>query len=122
MSEIKNHASDSRKNLKSVENKLRKVNEQIHYTGQYLANKSVYQQFCKAKNKEQFRKEHTTEIALYEAARKFLKDQIADGRLPSMKLLKAKKDNLLRQKKEAHRKHTLTTEIPRKNYIRYDPM
>ena len=102
-SEIKNHASGSRKDLKSVEDKLRKVNEQIHYTGQYLANKSVYQQFCKAKNKGPFRKEHTTEIALYEAARKFLKDQSTDGRLPSMKLLKAEKDNLLRQKKETQK-------------------
>ena len=99
-SEIKNHASGSRKDLKSAEDKLRKVNEQIHYTGQYLANKSVYQQFCKAKNKGQFRKEHTTEIALYEAARKFLKSQSADCRLPSMKLLKVEKENLLRQKKE----------------------
>ncbi|MEY8411633.1 relaxase/mobilization nuclease domain-containing protein [Lachnospiraceae bacterium 62-26] len=99
-SEIKNYASASRKDLKSVEDKIRKVNEQIHYTGQYLANKSVYQQFYKAKNKGQFRQEHPTEIALYEAARKFLKGQSADGRLPSMKLLKAEKENLLRQKKE----------------------
>ncbi len=103
LSEIKNHASGSRKDLKSIEDKLRKINEQIHYTGQYLANKSVYQQFCKTKNKGQFRKEHTTEIALYEAARKFLKGQSADGRLPSTKLLKAEKDNLLRQKREAQK-------------------
>ena len=45
----------------------------------------------KAKNKGQFRQEHTAEIALYEAARKFLKEQSADGQLPSMKLLKAEK-------------------------------
>ena len=102
-SEIKNYASASRKDLKSVEDKIRKVNEQIHYTGQYLANKSVYQQFYKAKNKGQFRQEHPTEIALYEAARKFLKGQSADGRLPSTKLLKAEKDNLLRQKREAQK-------------------
>lgn len=50
-SEIKSHASSSRKDLKAIEDTLRKLNEQIHYTGQYLANKSVYQQFCKAKNK-----------------------------------------------------------------------
>ena len=101
--EIKNHASGSRKDLKSVEDKLRKVNEQIHYTGQYLANKSVYQQFCKAKNKGLFRQEHSAEIALYETARKFLKEQSADGRLPSMKLLKAEKENLLQRKKEAQK-------------------
>ena len=100
-SEIKNHASTSRKDLKSVEDNLRKVIEQIHYTGQYLANKPVYQKFVKTKNKGQFRQEHPTEIALYEAARKFLKEQSADRKLPSMKLLKAEKDKLLQQKKEA---------------------
>lgn len=75
--------------------------EQIHYTGQYLANKSVYQQFCKAKNKGQFRQAHPTEIALYETARKFLKEHSADGRLPSMKLLKAEKAQLLQKKRNA---------------------
>ena len=102
-SEIKSHASISRKELKSVEDNLRKVNEQIHYTGQYLANKSVYQKFVKAKNKGQFRQEHPTEIALYEAARKFLKEQSENGKLPSMKLLKAEKEKLLQQKKEAQK-------------------
>ena len=102
-SEIKSHASISRKELKSVEDNLRKVNEQIHYTGQYLANKSVYQKFVKAKNKGQFRQEHPMEIALYETARKFLKEQSADGKLPSIKLLKAEKEKLLQQKKEAQK-------------------
>ena len=102
-SEIKSHASISRKELKSVEDNLRKVNEQIHYTGQYLANKSVYQKFVKAKNKGQFRQEHPTEIALYETARKFLKEQSENGKLPSMKLLKAEKEKLLQQKKEAQK-------------------
>ena len=97
-SEIKSHASTSRKELKSVEDNLRKVNEQIHYTGQYLANKPVYQKFVKAKNKGQFRQEHPMEIALYEAARKFLKEQSENGKLPSMKLLKAEKEKLLQQK------------------------
>ena len=102
-SEIKSHASASRKDLKSVEENLQKVNEQIHYTGQYLANKPVYQKFVKAKNKGQFRQEHPTEIALYEAARKFLKEQSENGKLPSMKLLKAEKEKLLQQKKEAQK-------------------
>lgn len=102
-SEIKNHASRSKKNLKSLEDKLRELNEQIHYTGQYLANKSVHQQFCKAKNKGQFRHAHPTEISLYETARKFLKERSADGRLPSIKLLKEEKKHLLQKKKEAQK-------------------
>ncbi len=102
-SEVKNLASSSRKVLKDTEDKLRILNEQIHYTGQYLANKSVYRQFCRAKHKGQFREEHPAEIALYESARKFLQGQSADGRLPSIKLLKAEKEQLLHKKKEARK-------------------
>lgn len=102
-SEVKNLASSSRKVLKDTEDKLRILNEQIHYTGQYLANKSVYRQFCRAKHKGQFREEHSAEIALYESARKFLQGQSADGRLPSIKLLKAEKEQLLHKKKKAQK-------------------
>ena len=102
-SEVKNLASSSRKVLKDTEDKLRILNEQIHYTVQYLANKSVYRQFCRAKHKGQFREEHPAEIALYESARKFLQGQSADGRLPSIKLLKAEKEQLLHKKKEAQK-------------------
>ena len=104
-SEVKNLASSSRKVLKDTEDKLRILNEQIHYTGQYLANKSVYRQFCRSKHKGQFREEHSAEIALYESARKFLQGQSADGRLPSIKLLKAEKEQLLHKKKEAQKNH-----------------
>ena len=81
-----------RKTLRSTEKKLREVNEQIHYTGQYLANKSVYREFLTCKNKKKFRLEHQTEITLYETARKILKEHSEDGKLPSMKLLKAEKE------------------------------
>lgn len=104
-SEIKKQASSPRKDLKSIEDKLRRINGQLHYTGQYLANKSVYQQFCKSKHKGQFRKEYSAEITLYETARKVLKEHSADGKLPSMKLLKAEKERLLQKKKEAQNKY-----------------
>ena len=103
--EIKELASSSRKELKDIEGRLRQTNEQIHYTGQYLANKSVYSQFLKSKNKGQFRQEHSSELALYEAAVKFLKEKSGDGKLPSMKLLKEEKEKLLVQKKEAKEKY-----------------
>ena len=105
LTEIKELASSSRKELKSVEGRLRQVNEQIHYTGQYLANKSIYSQFLKAKNKGQFRQEHSSELALYEAAVKFLKDKAGDGNLPTLQTLKAEKEKLLVQKKEAQEKY-----------------
>jgi len=84
------------------------VNEQIHYTGQYLANKAVYSQFLKAKNKGKFRQEHAAEITLYETAARFLKEKAArnapdgkasgNGKLPSLKLLKEEKEKLIKKK------------------------
>ena len=92
--EAKGQTADMRKALRSTEGKLKQVNEQIHYTGQYLANKSVYRQFVSSRNKKKFRQEHQAELALYEAARKFLKEQSGGGKLPSMKLLKEEKRKL----------------------------
>ena len=93
-SEAQSQTTDMRKALRSTEQKLKEVNKQIHYTGQYLANKSIYSQFLKSKNKKSFRQEHQTEITLYETARKLLKEQANDGKLPSMKSLKAEKEKL----------------------------
>ena len=93
-SEAQVQATKMRKALRSTEKKLKEVNEQIHFTGQYLANKSVYGQFLKSKNKKQFRQEHQSEITLYETARRILKERSESGKLPSMKFLKAEKEKL----------------------------
>ena len=105
LAEIKGLATSFKKELKDIEGRLRQINEQIHYTGQYLANKSVYAQFLKSRNKGQFRQEHSSDIALYEAAVKFLREKSDDGKLPSMKLLKEEKEKLLNGKKEAQEKY-----------------
>jgi hypothetical protein len=105
LAEIRELASSSRKELKDIEGRLRQVNEQIHYTGQYLANKSIYSQFIKSKNKGQFRHEHSSELAIYEAAVKFLKGKAGDGKLPALQTLKAEKEKLLVQKKETQEKY-----------------
>ncbi len=49
--ESQSQTAEMRKALRSTEQKLKEINEQIHYTGQYLANKSVYSQFLKTKKK-----------------------------------------------------------------------
>ena len=90
-SQAQAQTSDMRKAIRSTEKKLKEVNQQIHYTGQYLANKTVYKQYLAPKNKKQFRQKHGTEIALYETARKILKDSSGGGKLPSIKLLKEEK-------------------------------
>lgn len=105
LAEIKELASSSRKELKDIEGRLRQVNEQIHYTGQYLVYKSIYSQFLRSKNKGRFRQEHSSELAIYETAIKFLKEKAVDGQLPTLQTLKAEKEKLLVQKKEAKEKY-----------------
>ncbi len=93
-SEAQSQAGDMRKALRSTEQQLRKIREQIHYTGQYLANKSVYGEYLKSKNKKKFRQEHQSEITLYETARKILKEKSGGGKLPTLKVLKEKEAEL----------------------------
>ncbi len=107
LADAKAETGSSRKSLKKTEERLKEVNEQIHYTGQYLAYKAVYGQFLKAKDKGKFRREHAAEITLYETAARFLKEKAASdthspapGKLPSLKLLKEEKATLV-QKKES---------------------
>ncbi|MCD7954217.1 MAG: hypothetical protein LUG93_00360 [Lachnospiraceae bacterium] len=92
--EIASKRSEARMALRATEDKLKAVNEQIHYTGQYLSNKKVYGEMLKAKNKKKFRQEHSAEIALYEVAVKFLKAHHPDRKIPSMKSLQQEKDSL----------------------------
>lgn len=79
---------NARSALKSSENSIDAINEQIHYTGQYLVNKDVYNAYTKARNKERFRFEHRTEIVLYEAAQRYIKEHIEEGTLPSRAYIK----------------------------------
>lgn len=115
--EAQTQTTEMRKTLRSTEKKLREVNEQIHYTGQYLANKSVYREFLNCKNKKKFRLEHQTEITLYETARKILKEHSEDGKLPSMKLLKAEKEKLAARKSSQYEAYRNLREYEKELHI-----
>lgn len=81
-----------------MESELKSLNQQLHYTGQYLATKSVYAQFRKSKNKQKFRQEHSAELTLYEKAVTSLKEKNETQPLPTMKQLREQKEKLLIQK------------------------
>lgn len=76
---------------------LKTLNSQIHFTGQYQANKRVYAAFIKSSNKKKFRNEHAAEIAAYEEARAWLKDFYPNGKMISLNSLKEKKTDLQEQ-------------------------
>lgn len=90
--------NDARKTLRATESKLKLLNEEIHYIGQYHANKGVFAQMMKSRNKKKFQQEHTAELALYDSAVKCLKDKYPDKKIPSIKSLKEEKEKLMTQK------------------------
>ena len=87
-------STDARNTLKSTENTLKNVNEQIHYTGQYLANKSIYSDYRKSRNKEKFYDDHRAELTLYESALRILKEKSQGKKLPTLKMLHEEKNRL----------------------------
>ncbi len=99
--ELKDAFSKNQKQLEQATNQLMEMNEdlkninrQIHYSGQYFAHKSIYTEFLKANSKGRFRKEHSAEIQAYEEARDWLKSFYPDGKMLSIKLLKEHKASL----------------------------
>ncbi len=94
--------------LKAVQEELRTTNLLIRNTGQYLANKSVYQEYLNAKNKKQFRQEHEPQILLYEAARKELRLLSKGEKIPSLKQLKERKATLTAQKNSRYEDYSFS--------------
>ena len=87
-------STDARNTLKSTEDTLKSINEQIHYTGQYLANKSLYSDYRKSRNKEKFYDDHRAELTLYESALRILKEKSQGNKLPTLKMLREEKNRL----------------------------
>ena len=87
-------STDARNTLKSTEDTLKSINEQIHYTGQYLANKSIYSDYRKSRNKEKFYDDHRAELTLYESALRILREKSQGKKLPTLKMLREEKNRL----------------------------
>ena len=94
LTNAENQTSLARKKMKDTEQQLKNVNEQIHFTGQYLAYKDLYAQYRKSRNRNKFYEEHKAELSLYETALRVLKEKSNGQKLPSIKSLYTEKDRL----------------------------
>ena len=94
LTNAENQTSLARKKMKDTEQQLKNVNEQIHFTGQYLAYKDLYAQYHKSRNRNKFYEEHKAELSLYETALRVLKEKSNGQKLPSMKSFYQEKDRL----------------------------
>lgn len=78
---------------KITKEKLKGVNEQIHFAGQYYSTRALHSDFLKAWNKKRFRSEHLEELQKYDESVRYFKEN-AGGTIPSMKELKHQKEEL----------------------------
>ena len=101
LEEIRAKLQAFRRTLQETEDHIQTLNEQIHYVGQYTSNKAIKTEFLKAKNKKRFWEQHGDELDQYEAAVKYIKENL-NASVPSLKGLKQERDQLLRRK-EAQR-------------------
>ena len=107
LAEVTVKLKETETSLHRIQDELKDINRQIHFTGQYLANKKAYQQMLKSLQKGLYRKRHGTEIKAYEEARQYLKERFPDSHVPSIKVLKEKKEELLGLKTQYKRQARL---------------
>ena len=105
--------------LSQAEDELYKTNEQIHYAGQYLSTKEVQQQFAKAIFKKKFRAEHSKELDAYAESVKYFREE-NDGKLPSLKSLKKRKEELTKEIAERKKAYAPLREESRRLEIASD--
>lgn len=105
--------------LSQAEDELYKTNEQIHYAGQYLSTKEVQQQFGKAIFKKKFRAEHSKELDAYAESVKYFREE-NDGKLPSLKSLKKRKEELMKEIAERKKAYAPLKEESRRLEIASD--
>lgn len=91
LSAEKEKLSDIKKQVDTLTVEMKSINEQIHFTGQYLSSKRIYTEFLKSKNKQLFRQEHPSQIQAYEKARTKLNELNPDGNYLQLKDLKERK-------------------------------
>lgn len=89
------------------------------YAGQYLSTKEVQQQFTKAIFKKKFRAEHSKELDAYVESVKYFREE-NDGKLPSLKSLKKRKEELTKEIAERKKVYTPLKEESRRLEVASD--
>ena len=95
---------------------IKAVNEEIHYLGQYYANKKVYAEFLKSPNKGVYRQAHQAQIDAYEQSIAFLKTHYPTGGFPTLDELKERRTEL--QKDQRHQSFQQNAGYNRLNELR----
>lgn len=89
ISDVRSEKSIIQQKIRAVGKDIESLNEQLHYTGQYYARKTIYKEFVHSKDKAKFRATHNTAIREFEEARRWLRSHIEDGTLPTYNIMES---------------------------------
>ena len=88
--------------LKSVEKRIEEINILKKNIRTYNALRPIYDKYRKSKNKDNFEREHQSEIILFEAAQKYLSSVQNGGKLPSLESLNTELAELTKRKQQLY--------------------
>ena len=98
LSEVHAESEQTAATLKELEKRISDSSLLMKNISAYQKTKPVYAEYRKAKDKEQFRREHESSLIIYEAAAKTLQAARNGGKLPNFKKLLAEYKELTDQK------------------------
>lgn len=98
IAEIQAESEQAADALKGVEKRLSNMALLIKHIATYQKTKPIYDAYCKAKNKEQYRAGHDSSIILFEAAAKALRTAGVPDTLPNLAALQVEYEKFQEQK------------------------
>lgn len=96
----------SKAELKATEKRLKDVNHQLRLLGQYFKTKTVYREYIKGGRRKDFAAAHRSELELYDAVAKELRELFGDQKLPSVQSLKQEKAQLAARKEAQYESYS----------------
>ena len=88
--------------LKSVEKRIEEINMLKKNIRTYQTLCPIYAEYRKARNRDDFKREHRREIILFEAARKYLSSVVDGSKLPSVENLNKELADLTKRKQQLY--------------------
>ena len=96
----------SKAELKATETRLKDVNRQLRLLGQYFKTKAVYREYLKGGKRKDFAAAHRSELELYDAVVKELRELFGDQKLPSVQSLKQERAQLTERKQAQYESYS----------------
>ena len=102
--ELQSQYSEALEVVKDLETRIDENRERNRHISAYLQNRKVAQQAKTAKAPEAFREQHRAELTAYQAAAAYFKAHNIQ-KLPSLKQLKAEREDLISEKAQFYQKY-----------------